>query len=336
MRLSAIPCAAVFGAAFLVVTPSSRPLAAAQTNAPQPVSADDVNKATVEEVNPQSSGSATLRAQILLDRAHFSPGQIDAVYGLNLGRAIEAYRQGNGLPANPNVDAEMWAKLNQDNAPALQEYTLQPQDVSGPYTPDIPSSMMKQAKLPALNYRNVQEALGEKFHCSPALLAALNPGKDLSQAGTQIMAPNVIVNAPSGHVSKVTVSKNKGVVQALDDSGKVLATYPATMGSEHDPLPLGDWNIVEVRKYPYFHYNAKLFWDAKDKNDRAVIKPGPNNPVGVVWMGLSKEHYGIHGTEHPNTIGHTQSHGCIRLTNWDAMELAGMVSKGTPVTLQED
>lgn len=277
-----------------------------------------------------------MRAQILLDRAHFSPGQIDGRYGVNLGRAIQAYRAQNGLTANPNVDAEMWGKLNQDSAPAIQQYTLQSQDVSGPYTPDIPSSMMEQAKLPALNYRNVSEALGEKFHCSPALLTQMNEGKDLSQAGTQIMAPNVIVNAPAGRVVKVIVSKNRGVVQGIDDQGKVLVTYPATMGSEHDPLPIGDWQIVEVRKFPYFHYNAKLFWDAKNKDERAVIKPGPNNPVGVVWMGLSKEHYGIHGTEHPNTIGHTQSHGCVRLTNWDAMELAGLVSKGTPVTLQED
>ncbi len=294
------------------------------------------NGALNTEVTPQSSGSATLRAQILLDRAHFSPGQIDAKYGVNLGRAIEAYRLQNELPASPNVDADMWAKLNQDTAPAIQEYTLQTGDVSGPFTPDIPTSMMDQAKLPALNYRNPQEALGEKFHCSPALLNALNPGKDMSQAGTQIFAPNVIVGAPAGKVAKVTVSKTKGVVQALDESGKVLGTYPATMGSEHDPLPLGDWQIVEVSKFPVFHYNAQLFWDAKNKNDKAEIKAGPNNPVGVVWMGLSKEHYGIHGTENPSTIGHTQSHGCIRLTNWDALELAGMVSKGTPVTLQED
>ena len=304
---------------------------------PQPIAIDQVNNTSLsEEVNPQSSGSATLRAQILLDRAHFSPGEIDGNYGLNLGRAIAAYRDANGLPSNPNIDAAMWGKLNQDTAPAIQQYTLTAEDVSGPYTPDIPSGMLEMAKLPALNFRNAEEGLGEKFHCSPKLLATLNPDKDLAKGGTQIMAPNVIVSAPSGHVAQVTVSKDKGVVQALDDSGKVLVSYPATMGSEHDPLPIGDWQIVEIRKYPYFHYNAKLFWDAKDKNAKAVVKPGPNNPVGVVWMGLSKEHYGIHGTENPNTIGHTQSHGCVRLTNWDAMELAGMVSQGTPVIMKED
>ncbi len=301
------------------------------------VSLDQVNNASLRDVvTEQSTGSAVLRAQILLDRAHFSPGQIDATYGVNLGRAIAAYRLASGMPPSVDIDADMWAKLNQDTAPALQQYTLTQEDVSGPYTPDIPANMMEQAKLPALNYRNAQEGLGEKFHCDPKLLADLNPGKDLTVAGTEIIAPNVIVSAPEGKVAKVIVSKNRGVVQAVDDSGKVLVTYPATMGSEHDPLPIGDWQIADVQKMPYFHYNASLFWDAKNKNERAVLKPGPNSPVGVVWMGLTKEHYGIHGTETPHTIGHTQSHGCIRLTNWDAMELAGMVSKGTPVILQED
>lgn len=305
--------------------------------AKQPISVEQVNTASSNEVvTEQSLGSPILRAQILLDRAHFSPGQIDATYGVNLGRAIAAYREANGLPANPNIDADMWAKLNQDSAPALQQYTLTDQDVSGPYTPDIPTNMMEQAKLPALNYRSAQEGLGEKFHCDPKLLADLNPGKDLTVAGTQINVPNVIVSAPDGKVAQVIVSKNRGVVQALDDSGKVLVTYPATMGSEHDPLPIGDWKIADVQKMPYFHYNSSLFWDAKNKNETAVLKPGPNSPVGVVWMGLTKEHYGIHGTENPHTIGHTQSHGCIRLTNWDAMELAGMVAKGTPVVLKED
>lgn len=302
-----------------------------------PIAIDQVNNTGLnEEVTPDSSGAATLRAEILLDRAHFSPGQIGVKYNQNLGRAIAAYRLANGLPANPNIDAEMWTKLNTDTAPAIQQYTLVPEDVSGPYTPKIPASMMAQAKLPALNYRNAQEGLGEKFHCDPQMLKDLNPGKDITSAGTQIMVPNVIVTPPTTHVAQVVVSKDRGVVQAMDDQGKVVASYPATMGSEHDPLPIGDWQIVEVRKFPYFHYNASLFWDAKDKNAKAVLKPGPNSPVGVVWMGLSKEHYGIHGTENPQNVGVTQSHGCIRLTNWDAMELADMVSKGTPVVLKED
>lgn len=317
--------------------PAARQHAASHSAKAKPISVDAINNTSLnEEVTSYSSGAATLRAEILLDRAHFSPGQIESKYTNNLGRAIAAYREANQLSANADVDAEMWAKLNADTAPALQQYTITPEDVAGPYTPRIPASMMAQAKLPALNFRNPQEGLGEKFHCDPKLLEDLNPGKDITQAGTQIVAPNVIVTPPTAHAAQVTVSKDKGVVEALDDGGKVIACYPATMGSEHDPLPIGNWEIVEVKKFPYFHYNAKLFWDAKDKNAKATLKPGPNSPVGVVWMGLSKEHYGIHGTENPGNIGLTQSHGCIRLTNWDAMELSDMVSKGTPVVLKEN
>jgi lipoprotein-anchoring transpeptidase ErfK/SrfK len=131
------------------------------------------------------------------------------------------------------------------------------------------------------------------------------------------------------------VSKSESSVRAYDENGKLLAFYSATIGSEHDPLPLGEWKINGIARNPQFHYNAELFWDAKDRNDRQTLPPGPNNPVGPVWIDLSKEHYGIHGTPEPGKIGHTESHGCIRLTNWDALELAAIVRPGTPATLKE-
>jgi lipoprotein-anchoring transpeptidase ErfK/SrfK len=131
------------------------------------------------------------------------------------------------------------------------------------------------------------------------------------------------------------VSKTDSSVAAYDANGKLLAYYRATIGSEHDPLPLGDWKIIVIQRNPPFHYNPELFWDAGDTDQKAVIQPGPNNPVGVVWMGLSKDHYGIHGSPEPSHIGHTESHGCIRLTNWDATELAAMVKAGTPAILRE-
>jgi lipoprotein-anchoring transpeptidase ErfK/SrfK len=165
----------------------------------------------------------------------------------------------------------------------------------------------------------------------------LNPGADFAKAGQQLTVPNVLVMPPggAGSVAKVVVSKTESSVRAYGGDGKLLAFYVATIGSDHDPLPIGDWKINGVYRNPVFHYNATLFWDASDKNERAEIKPGPRNPVGVVWIDLSKEHYGIHGTPSPSMIGHATSHGCIRLTNWDASELAGMVNKGTDATLQE-
>jgi lipoprotein-anchoring transpeptidase ErfK/SrfK len=176
--------------------------------------------------------------------------------------------------------------------------------------------------------------LGERFHINPQLLAKLNTDKDLKKAGEQILAPNVQRDVTSP-ADRVVVSKSKRTVTALAADGTILAQYPATIGSEHDPLPLGDWKITGVQQNPVFNYNPDLFWDAKADQSKARIPAGPNNPVGVVWIGLSKEHYGIHGTPSPHSIGHTESHGCIRLTNWDAKELSQMVKPGVPAILQE-
>jgi lipoprotein-anchoring transpeptidase ErfK/SrfK len=296
--------------------------------------ADEVNDADRTPVLIQGArGAAVVRAQILLDRQHFSCGEIDADFGSNLAKAVTAFQNARNLPATSTVDARTWAVLNQDTAPAITTYEIAPQDTAGPFT-KIPSDMMQKAMLPALGYESAQEALGERFHASPKLLAALNPGIPLDTAGEQIYVPNVNVPAP-GPAARVVVSKSESSVAALDRDGRVLAWYAATIGSEHDPLPLGNWKINGVERNPQFHYDPDLFWDANTGDQKTVIQPGPNNPVGVVWIALSKEHYGIHGSPEPSRIGHTESHGCIRLTNWDAMELAGMVKPGTPATLRE-
>jgi lipoprotein-anchoring transpeptidase ErfK/SrfK len=193
--------------------------------------------------------------------------------------------------------------------------------------------MMQQARLPRLGYESAEELLGEKFHVHPALLRKLNPGVRLDQPGAQIVAPNV-VRPPLPKAASVVVNATDVIVSAFDGDGNLLSQYPATAGSEHDPLPVGKWKITGVAKNPPFHYNPKLFWDADPSHSKAKLAPGPNNPVGVVWIDLSKEHYGIHGTPNPSRVGHAQSHGCIRLTNWDAAELAELVAPGTPVILE--
>lgn len=338
MRRFWVVCLCVFLAAALAAqTPRPR-RGSRRRAAPRPQlvldSAVVNDPATTDSIGPSSAGSAVLRAEILLDRAHFSPGEIDARYGRNLKKAIAAFQADRGLSATGVVDPPTWGALNTDTAAALISITVAPETLAGPFQPDIPRDILEKAKLPALNYGSPLEAIGEEFHCSPKLLRLLNPSATFQTAGEQILVPNV-KRSPPGKAASLLVSESDESVTATDSAGRVLGYYPATIGSPHDPLPLGRWKITGVSRNPAFHYNPELFWDAKSTDEKARIPPGPNNPVGLVWIDLSKAHYGIHGTPEPSEIGRTQSHGCIRLTNWDAWELADMVSPGVPAILQQ-
>ena len=284
-------------------------------------------------VGPGAAGSKVVRAQILLDRARFSPGEIDGVYGDDLGIAVRGYQENHGLTPTGIIDAEMWRLLNSDVGPLLLTYTITQADEKGPFQ-SIPNDLQGKAKMKWLGFETAEEELGEKFHSSPKLLLELNPGKKLDTVAERLTVPN-LRRTGVGLALRVVVSKSKRSVTAFGSGGKVLAQYPATIGGAHDPLPIGNWTITSVLHYPWFNYDPARFWNPDPKKVKTTLPPGPNNPVGVVWIGLSKEHYGIHGTPDPRQIRHGESDGCIRMTNWDAENLSHMVRRGVPAVLEE-
>ncbi|MGH8855330.1 MAG: L,D-transpeptidase family protein [Telluria sp.] len=301
------------------------PAAQAQQSAAVPAVPTNTKQAEFERI---------LRAQVLLERAYLSPGEIDGAYGSNTRQALNTFQDKHKLPVTGKLDEATWDALNADDSPTLASYTLVAADLAGPFRP-VPEDMMAKATLPALGYASALEGLGEKFHASPALLQRLNKGKKLGRAGEQISVPNIAGKPALPKAAKIVVKAEAKVLRLVDADGALLAQYPVSTGSRNDPLPIGNWKVDSVHANPTYNYNPKLFWDAAPGDRKARIAPGPNNPVGVVWIDLSKPHYGIHGTPVPRNIGKTESHGCIRLTNWSAAEVAAAIAAGLEVVFQE-
>jgi lipoprotein-anchoring transpeptidase ErfK/SrfK len=312
-----------------------------------------------------------MQAQVVLDRLGFTPGVVDGKEGLAMRNAVTGFQEAKGLKINGQLDDPTRQALAQwSNIPATRIITIPAAFASGSWAP-LPEKPEAQAKLSSLGYESLDEKLAERFHTTVETLQALNPRPDTTagtgtgtlpvgtsyfKAGDKVRVPNVGadtidpaavadadwrntlaslgVGSSQPKVDKIVVSKSRGTLKAYDGAGKLVGMFTATMGSEHDPLPLGNWKVKGVAHNPPFHYNPKLFWDVSDGKEKQLLPPGPNGPVGVAWIDIDKPHYGIHGTPHPETIGRAESHGCVRLTNWDVARLAQMVKLGGQVVFE--
>lgn len=297
-----------------------------------------------------------MHVQVILDRIGFSPGVIDGKGGESLRLALRGFQEANDLPATGKIDQPTLRALHRHRAirPTVVA-RISDVDLRGPFTNPIPKDPEQQAKLPCLCYRTALEKIAERFHTTPATLIALNGPDTPIRAGQQIVVPAALpysrdyqvkdervrellsalnVDASQRKGDRIVVDKSDGVLRVFDGD-QLIAQFPATMGSKTDPLPLGTWKITGHSYLPPWHYQPSLLKKADQSDPELMIKPGANNPVGVAWLDLTKEHYGIHGTAEPQTIGRAESNGCIRLTNWDVMRLSQMVAPGTTAIFQE-
>jgi lipoprotein-anchoring transpeptidase ErfK/SrfK len=307
--------------------------------APSPFPIQTVETASFDTAADLSKdrSAALIRAQVLLDRARFSPGVIDGRMGENVRQALAAFQEARGLPVTGKLDEGVFTALVQGDAqPVLTRYRITPEDLKGPFVQVPQDNLAAAAELPATGYGSVEELLAEKFHMTEDLLRTLNPGVDFTRVGAEIVVPVVGNDAlPKQSVASIRVDKSERAVFAYDDAGRLVGFYPATIGSEDTPAPSGDFKVTGVSFEPTYTYDPeRLTYRPKGAPDgKAVVKAGPNNPVGAVWIALNKPTYGIHGAPRPEEVGKVFSHGCVRLTNWDARELAsGAVASRTTVT----
>ncbi|MDK1490248.1 L,D-transpeptidase [Sinorhizobium sp. 7-81] len=268
--------------------------------------------------------------QVFLDREGFSPGVIDGKMGSNVTKAIEAWQQATGETLDPNNTEDILERLRFNGGLPITTYTITAADAAGPYVASIPEDYAHKSMLPHLSFTSTVEMLGEKFHMDENYLRELNPGVDFSIPGTIIKVINPGPNK-AGKVARIVADKGRKQVLAYDEAGKLIAAYPSTIGSSDTPSPSGIVSVERIAFDPGYTYNPKINFQQGANDKILTLQPGPNGPVGTMWIALSKPTYGIHGTPDPSKIGKTQSHGCIRLTNWDATELGKMVSKGVTV-----
>lgn len=273
-------------------------------------------------------------AQVMLNNAHASPGAIDGSSGKNMLKAIASFQQMQGLKTTGALDQETWdALVALQDKPAYQEYTISENDLKGPYAKEIPHDYALQAKMKGLYYTRVTEMLGEKFHMDEAFLKQINPKADFNKLGEKIIVTTIRNNLPED-IHLIIAHKGAKQLYLFNSKNQMVGSFPATIGSSDTPSPTGTYKVVGVTPNPWYSYSPSNFVQGNNLKPLS-LPPGPNAPVGNIWIGLSKKSFGIHGTPNPSTISKTASHGCIRLTNWDANDLGRKVKAGAVVKFLE-
>jgi lipoprotein-anchoring transpeptidase ErfK/SrfK len=293
--------------------------------------AEAINNAELQSKPPAGDkiDAVTVKTQVLLGRAQFSPGEIDGKLGENAQKALRAFAEANNLATDEPLTPEIWSKLSgTSNDPVITEYTITENDVKGPFLKKVPAEMEAMKDLEALSYTS---PVAEKFHMSEGLLTVLNPAKKFDRAGQRIFVTNVPTKPAKLSIGRIEVDKVRQTVKAFDPSGALVGFFPATVGSDEKPTPSGTFKVASADANPNYRYNPEYKFKGVKSTKPFTIKPGPNNPVGLYWIGLTAEGYGIHGTPNPSKVSKAESHGCVRLTNWDAVLLGTNVKKETSV-----
>ncbi|CAH1693389.1 YkuD domain-containing protein [Hyphomicrobiales bacterium] len=303
--------------------------------AAQALSVDEINNAgrpLPAKAKSHRPIASLVKTQTLLARQGISPGEIDGMDGDNYRKAIAEFRRQRNLGAGDVVDEATWRALQGDTSKdILRDYSVTKEDMKSKFVGRIPHDYARQARMKRLGYQNAREMFAERFKMSEDLLRSLNPKARYRRPGEMLYVISAARKLPSDDARTIEADKAMSLVRALNAAGETIASYPATIGSTDTPSPEGEYQVVRVVRNPSYHYDpVKNFQQGRNKR-RLVLAKGPNNPVGTVWIELSKPTFGIHGTPEPSRIGKTSSHGCVRLTNWDAQELAQLVKPGTTV-----
>lgn len=292
----------------------------------------------VVPVKGDVSGPSVLKTQVYLDRHNFSVGALDGRWGKNTSIALWWFQRSRGIQAaEPGALDEQTYRMLVTGAgavPALVQRTLTEEDVEGPFE-SIPEDVYDKAKLKCLCYESIKEKLAERFHTSQEFLEQINPDVIMGElkAGDKIWVPNVRepITTDRPDIARVQISIRGNTFNAFDAQGNLIFHSPTTLGNKYDPSPRETVEVKKITFDPHFHYQPKLFHEVPDDEPEANLSPGPNSPVGVVWVALSKPHFGIHGTSDPESIGYASSHGCVRLTNWDANDVARRLQPGVKI-----